>query len=103
MMLAKRFLHRVQLAVLRDAFDGHDIRAVCLHREHGAALHRAAIDMDHAGPALAGIAADMRPRPAKMLSDHLDEQGTGIDLCADGFAVQRARNINRHQTILFLL
>ena len=59
--LAEAFLQRVQRAVGRGhAFDGADLGAVRLHGEHGAGLHRFAIEIDGAGAAMAGVAADMR-------------------------------------------
>ena len=58
-MLAERRLHRVQLAVFGQAFDGRDLRLRGLQREHGAALHRHAVDVHDARAALAGVAADV--------------------------------------------
>ena len=37
------------------------LAAVGLARQHGAGFHRPAVDMDDAGAALAGVAADMGP------------------------------------------
>src|SRR3990167_8947745 len=60
MMLAEGGLHRVQLAVLRQALDGDDVCALRLCGEHGAGLNGAAVHMYDAGTALAGVAAHMR-------------------------------------------
>src|SRR5918996_5618763 len=55
-MLAERRLHRVQLAVPGQPLNGRDLRAAGLECQHGAGLDRLAVDMDHAGAALAGRA-----------------------------------------------
>src|SRR5918996_3555417 len=88
-MLAERRLHRVQLAVLRQALDGGDLRALGLYREHGAALHRFAIDVDHAGAALAGVAADVGAGQIELLAYKLDQEGTRLDLPRHRLAVHR--------------
>ena len=46
MLFPESFLHRMQFAVLRQAFDGRDLRAVGLHGEHRARLHRLAVELD---------------------------------------------------------
>src|SRR5258707_9439351 len=58
-IVAERRLHRVQLVALRDALDGGDAGAGGLAHHHRAGFYRLAIDMDDAGTALAGVAADM--------------------------------------------
>ena len=73
MMLAKRLLHGMQLAVLCHAFNRDDICTARLDGKHRATLDRTAIDVDHAGSALAGIAADVRAGPAEMLANHLHQ------------------------------
>ena len=67
-MLAERRLHRVQLAVIGQAFDGRDLRLRNLQREDGAALHRHAIHVHHARAALAGVAADVGPGQIEVLA-----------------------------------
>ena len=75
-MLAEHLLHRVQRAVGRGkALDREDARAVRLQRKLGAGLHRNPVDMDHAGAALAGIAADMGAGEAELLTQQFDKQG----------------------------
>src|SRR5262245_391732 len=59
-MLAEGFLHRMQGRAVRNAFYRRDARAFGLPGEHGAGLARMAVDMDDAGAALRGVAADMR-------------------------------------------
>ena len=59
-MLAKRLLHRMQRAVrIGDALDRGDLGTIGLADEHRAGLHRLAVQIDGAGAAMAGIAADM--------------------------------------------
>src|SRR3954454_1634853 len=45
-VLPERLLERVQAALGAEAFDGGDLRPVGLHREHRAALHGVAVEMD---------------------------------------------------------
>ena len=49
----------MQRAALGQALDGDDLGTLGLDREHGAGLHRLAVDVDGAGAAMAGLAADM--------------------------------------------
>ena len=79
-MLAEGFLHRMQLVALGEALDRGDARAVHLRRQHGAALGRIAVDMNDAGAALAGVAADMRAGQAEMLAQELHQQGAVLRL-----------------------
>src|SRR5580692_411523 len=71
------------------ALDGADIGAVGLHREHGAALHGLAVEIDGAGPAMAGLAADMRAGETELLAQEMNEQGARLDQLFDGLAVHR--------------
>jgi hypothetical protein len=70
-----------------EPLDRHDIRAFALHREHGAGLHRGAVDVHHAGAALAGVAADMRAGQPQILAQQFHQQGAVLDLRAGGLAV----------------
>ena len=49
-------------------------------REHGAGLHRHAVDMDDAGAALRGVAADMGAGEAQVLAQELHQQRARIDI-----------------------
>ena len=64
----------------RQALDRGDLRAVGLHRQHGAGLDRLAVDMHDAGAALAGVAADMGAGQAQLLAQELDQQRARLDL-----------------------
>src|SRR5262249_54144423 len=63
--------------------------AVGLERQRGAGLHGDAVEMDHAGAALRGVAANMGAGQPQMFAQELDQEGTGIDVGGDGFAVHR--------------
>ena len=90
MILTKRLLHRVQGAIGRgQALNRGDRGAIAHHRQGGAGLHRFAIDMDHAGPALAGVAADMRAGQPQLFAQQFDQQGAALDRHAVALAVHR--------------
>src|SRR5258707_5851355 len=58
-IVAERRLHRVQFVALRDTLDGGDAGPGRLAGQYRAGFDRAAIDMDNASAALAGVAADI--------------------------------------------
>src|SRR5690606_11013393 len=58
-LLPEALLHRVEFAVLLKPLDGTDLAAVGLHREDGARLDRYSVEMDGAGTATGGVAADV--------------------------------------------
>ena len=58
--------------------------AVGLHREHGAGLHRLAVQVDRAGPALAAVAADVRAGQAQRFAQIMDQQQARFDLHLPG-------------------
>src|SRR5215813_11173929 len=90
MMLAERFLHRMQRPVLlRQPLDGGDVGALDLPREHGARLHRLAVDMHDAGTALRGVATHMGAGEPQVLAQELHQQRARIDVTGDGLAVHR--------------
>ena len=94
MMLAKRFLHRMQRrAVGGQALDGLDLMAVGHHRERGAGFDGLAVEMHDAGAALRGVAADMGAGQPQVFAQKLDQQGTGIDIGVDGVAVHDQGNL----------
>src|SRR3546814_3542080 len=53
--------------------------AVGLHRQQRTGLGGVAVDVDDAGAALAGVAADMGPGQAQVLAQELNEQSAGLD------------------------
>jgi hypothetical protein len=87
-IVAEGFLHRVQLVSVGDALDRQDVGALALHREDRAGFDGLAVDVDDAGAALAGVAADMRAGEAQLLAQQLDQQGAapGTALAVEGIA-----------------
>ena len=85
---AETFLQRRQRAVgVGDAFDGGDVAALGLHREHGAGLHRHAVDIDGAGAAMGGLAADMGAGEREVLADEMHQERARLDEAFDLGAV----------------
>src|SRR5215469_7629409 len=85
---AKAFLQRRQRAVgIGHAFDGGDLAAIGLHGEHGAGFHRHAVDIDGAGTAMGGLAADMGAGHLQILADEMHEQRARLDEAFDLGAV----------------
>jgi len=83
-IIAERRLHGVQFVAFCDALDGGDVRARGLAGQHGAGLYRPAIDMDDAGAALAGVAADMGAGQVQIFAQEMDEKGPVFDFSRDG-------------------
>src|SRR5256712_9146969 len=88
-LLPESLLDRVQLAVLRQPLDRHDIGAVRLDGEEGAGLDGLTVHDDRAGAALARVTADVRAGEAHRLADIVDEEQTGLDFMAVALAVDR--------------
>ena len=63
-----------------EALDGQDVGAVGLHGEHGAALHRLAVEVQAARAARRGVAADVGAGQAEGFADVVDEQRARLDL-----------------------
>jgi hypothetical protein len=63
---------------------------VGLRHEDGAGLHRLAVHVDRAGPAMAGLAADMRAGQVQPLAQRVDQKLArfGQDSCASPFTVR---------------
>src|SRR5688572_28334941 len=79
MTFGERALHGMQLAILGETLDRHDVGAVRLHREHRARLHRAAVQMHRAAAALARVAADVRAREPESVADEVNQQRALFD------------------------
>src|SRR5262249_36833739 len=86
-MLGERGLQRMQRRARRKSFDRGDLGAGDGNGEHGAALHRGAVDQHGARPALARVAADLRPGEAAQVSTRTHEQGSCLDCERRGLAV----------------
>jgi len=96
-VVAERFLHRVQRAVLGQALDGRDAAAFGLGGQYRARLDGAAVDVDDARAALAGVAADVGAGQAEMIAQIVNEQGPFLDRGGNGLAVHRHRDGDGHR------
>ena len=79
-MLHEGALQRVELVAVGQPFDGADLSAVGLHREHQAGAHRLAVDQHGAGAAHAVLAADMRAGLPAILADRIGQRAARLDL-----------------------
>ena len=79
-----------------EALDGHDLGAVGLDREHRAGLDRPAVDVDGAGAALAGVAADVRAGQVEVLAQRLDEEASRLDVELAGRPIDDERDVFAH-------
>src|SRR5262249_1592062 len=82
-------LDGMELAVLLQPFDGRDLPAVRLHRQHGAGLHRRPVQQHRARAAVRGVAADVRAREAEVLAQQVHEQQARLDVGLSRGAVDR--------------
>src|SRR6266852_3643035 len=87
--LPEPLLDRVQLAVLRQPLDRHDVGAVHLDGEEVARLDGLAVHEDRARAALAGVTADVRPGEAHGLADVVHQEKAGLHFVAVALAVDR--------------
>ena len=78
-LLPERVLQRMELAVLREALDRRDLRAVGLDREDRAGLHGLAVEEHRARAALAGVAADVGAGQAEGFAEVVDEEEPRLD------------------------
>ncbi len=99
MVLAERFLHRMQLIAIGQAFNRRHRRAFRHQRQEGAGLHRFAVDMNRARAALGGVAADVRTGQAQMFAQELYQQRAAFDLAGDRLAINSHGN-GRHGWLL---
>src|SRR4051812_8392900 len=90
--LPEAFLQGVQLAVLRQPFDGGDLRAVGLNRQYGAGFDADAIEHDSAGATLAGIAADVGSGQPKRIAQIMHQQRSWLDIALVGPTVDCDRD-----------
>ena len=79
-LLQEALLDRVELAVLLQPLDGHDLAAVGLHGQHGARLHGHAVEQHRAGAAVGGVAADVGAGEPEDLAEQVDEQQPRLHL-----------------------
>ena len=88
-IVAERRLHRVQFVAPGDTFDRGDAGARGLSRQHGTGFHCPAVDMDDAGTALAGVAADMRAGQVQLFTQKMDEKGSVLNIYRNSLTVDR--------------
>ncbi len=79
MLLKKSLLQRMQLAVTLKALDGQYLASIDLRCKHGAGLHRATIDDDRAGPAVARVASYVRACESKRFAEEMNEEQSRLD------------------------
>src|SRR5881409_2812713 len=91
-------LHGMQLAVPGQAFNGRDFRAVRLHSQDSAGLHRAAVEKDGARAAERRFAPDVRAGKLAVVPQEIGEQGAGFDFVFVGDAVDLDGNASFHGT-----
>ena len=90
-MLLEGRLHRMQFAALREALDRRHLRAGSLGGQHGATLHRLAVDMHDARAALRRVAADMRAGQTQVLPKEMDQQRPVLHVAAHLAAINNHR------------
>src|SRR6266567_8215375 len=79
-VLAKCRLHRVEIVAFGQALDGGDLATRGLRRQHRAGFDRATVEVNDAGTALTGIAADMGPCQSQRVAQEFDQKGPVLDL-----------------------
>ncbi len=94
MVLMKGLLHRVEFAALGQPLDGCDGGSIGFDRQHGAALHGTTVDVNDAGPAVAGIAADVGSGELQFVAKQLNEECSRLDLDRDWLPVHLQRDPN---------
>jgi hypothetical protein len=86
-LLERRLDHAERAVGVRHSLDRAHLRAVEVGREDRAGLGRQPAHVDDAGPALRGVAADMRAGQAEPLAQQIHQQRAAFDLAADSAAV----------------
>src|SRR5215467_2343763 len=89
-IFAECFLHGMQRTIrFGQPLNGGDLGTLALQSEGRAGFCCDAVDMNDAGPALRGIAADMGPGQPQIFAEKLHQQSAGFDITGDGFSVDR--------------
>ena len=79
-MLTESGLERVEAFPRRQPFDRRHLRVLGLQREHRAALHRPPVEQNGAGPALARVAAGVRPGQPEAVAERVEQQRPRLQL-----------------------
>ncbi len=89
-----------QLAILLKALHRLHLAPVGLHGEHGAGLHRHAVEQYRTGAAVGGVAADVGAGHAERLAQQVDEKEARLDLRLVAGAVDLDLNLMlRHDSV----
>ena len=86
-------LQRIQFVAVGKAFDGADLFALGLHREHQTRAHRIAVDQHRAGAADTVLAADMRAGLTAILADGIGQRAARLDAHGVRLAVDVQRDV----------
>jgi len=73
-VLAERFLERMELAVAHQALDCHELGALGLDSEHDARARRLAVEQNRARAADTMLASDVRAREREIFPDEVHEE-----------------------------
>src|SRR5258708_5818020 len=87
MLLVKTLLQRMQIAVLLQPFNGHDLASIGLYRKHGTGFGGLAIDKNCACSTGTGVAADVRTGQPKHITNPVDEQRARFDITFIGGSI----------------
>ena len=88
----ERFLHRVQLPAVRNAFDRRQRRALHLQDRRQAAVDQLAVEEHRARAALPLAAAFLGAGQVQLLAQHVEQPRHRVGLDADGLAVDGERD-----------
>src|SRR3989475_5722791 len=91
-------LHRMQLSILRDPFDGLDGLSFAGDGERHAGVDGTAVDKDGARATRTFIADLLRPRQAERLAQRVEDGAARRRSYRDGLAVDRQRDIGSART-----
>jgi hypothetical protein len=73
-LVHEALLDRVELGIALQPFDRAHLAAADHRGQHGAALHRHAVDLHHAHPAVGGVAAPVRPGEPQLVPQEVHQQ-----------------------------
>ena len=93
-MLDESGLHRMQLAVTSQAFDGSDFVALMHDREGEAGIDSTAVDVDGAGAALAMVTAFLSAEHLEVIAESIEQGDSRLEFETMFLAVDLQRNRN---------
>ena len=96
MIFPEALLHRVQVAICGQPFDGRDLHVIGLHGQHGARFQRDAVQVHGAGAALAGITANFGARQIQRLAQEVHQQQARLHIPLVGLAVDGDGYLHNH-------